>query len=300
MGAEYLGVLWNDRDAAQADDFKESFTVGHLVRVTKPGEAQLVALSCPDLPKMYDFYNPTGTGTETDVTVLVKSRSARQHENHKQLWAVTINYSSDCKDSQYQAKLPTDRRYRIRHSFERFQKALDSDIDGNPIRNSAGDPYDPPPQIEGYRLVVEVEKNLRSYDAAVLMRYLGAVNSDNFLDFEPGECLVHDISCPGEDYDHGVSFWPTKLVIHVEPWDADVPAARGEHPHRLALLDAGTRTYAGGVWSQVRDTATGRPTNQAVPLDGAGGQAAFGAFAYNVFQVREELPFADLAGLFLT
>lgn len=74
-------------------------------------------------------------------------------------------------------------------SFANSNVQIDTDVDGLPITNSAGESFDPPMTKDHSDLILSYIRNEKTFDKLVASDYKDAVNSDTFLGFNPGHVL---------------------------------------------------------------------------------------------------------------
>ena len=75
-------------------------------------------------------------------------------------------------------------------TFAGSNEPIDTDTEGYPITNSAGEAFDPPITKDHSDMVIRYTRNERTYDKLVAADYKDAVNSDTFLGFAPGHVLI--------------------------------------------------------------------------------------------------------------
>ncbi len=316
MPATVIGPLWNERSystSVNADGLEvQSVRLPFLVKGKTRTGGMLDALSASGLPKYGDTYAALlsdGTATETDATLYVKARSIAQHENEPLLWVVTVEYSQDVWDPNRQELnplwLPPDPRW----GRERYKEALEMDLDGDPLTNSAGVPYQAV-EDDGSFKTVEIARNLAAWDQAVMDEFEDLVNTDDFevdgQTYAPYRCKVHEVTTQGRRFNGACgTYWPAKLVVHIKPVREDRP-----RPWDRYLLDAGLEYWdaVAGSLRPFTDSATGRPTTtpQLLAPDGSplvgphGGPLPPGTEpSYRQFRVCPEGSFAMLAALFV-
>jgi len=98
-------------------------------------------------------------------------------------WVVTAEYSTEYlskqeKDAQ-QYQNPVDRPSSIKWNTAKYNKPVVYDTGNNLILNSAGDPFDPPPEKDASRWTATVTKNVPAVPSYIL-DYCDAVNSEQF------------------------------------------------------------------------------------------------------------------------
>lgn len=157
-------------------------------------------------------------------------------------------------------------------------RELVQDINGNPVINSAGDPFDSVPEVESpaptFTKVVKFA-TARSYS-----QYLCAVNAN--------EVQIGSVTCPpntllcmiSEKMNIGDEVWPytytIKLKYRTNKVKRGTDAAVGEFGWCVAVVDAGMREIDDATGKlkliQVVSQETGQPANVTAPelLDGDG------------------------------
>lgn len=88
--------------------------------------------------------------------------------------------TSELEANQQEATDPLSRRASFTWTTAHYQQAITKDISGNGVVNSAGDPYDPPVEIQRSRAVCTISKNVIQVPGWVL-DYENAINSDTFI-----------------------------------------------------------------------------------------------------------------------
>lgn len=103
---------------------------------------------------------------------------ANQTDN-RTTWVVEARYESGTPPDEKDPDNPLNDRPQISWSSSAYQHRIDEDINGNPIVNTAGKPYDQPVEVEFADWVVSYSVNL-AVVPAFLLQYENAVNSDPF------------------------------------------------------------------------------------------------------------------------
>jgi hypothetical protein len=170
--------------------------------------------------------------------------------------------------------------------------ALDKDVLGRNIDNSAGEPLDPPPTVKRAMPVFELTKNLATYDQfAAMCDYVGCINKTPYLGKPSRTMLLDDIGAETQ-HENGVSFVTVRAVFVYD-----------KNTHYFTYLDAGYHELINGSIKPIILPSGQRPARP-VPLNGNGlrivvpanNQAGI-AGVYRNRQINEEKEFKDL-GLF--
>ena len=133
------------------------------------------------------------------------------------LWNVEVDYSTEVQLPENNNPLSEPAIITIGDADHTRIKLTDSD--GNPVLNTAGDPYlDPPPEDEETDMVFSIEKNISTRLPPWLWQYRNVVNSDAFrirgLTFDPGKGKVKGIKVGAEQTRNDIPFCVLSFEIH--------------------------------------------------------------------------------------
>jgi hypothetical protein len=202
---------------------------------------------------------------------------------------------------------PDQQRTRWSWRYVRLHRSRSRDLNGRCFKDSAGTPFNPPPAIPVYAR----EYTIRGYTWLPDMsgwedEYLDATNSDNWLGYQPHECLVEDISTEDEFLQGQWWFRKVYRILALpytaaaggrDEWGAAIPEG-GFSP--TYILDAGPKKLDDSNPPKaipIADTVDGRKYVDGTTrlLNGAGGLLASGAQEiYLAFVTHKEMPFAPL------
>jgi hypothetical protein len=167
-------------------------------------------------------------------------------------------------------------------STVRIKRPLTVDNAGEPIVNSAGDPFDPPLEYEQVNLIFTVVKNRATHDAEALRGYINAINSATWLQFPAKSLRCNDITATRE-FENSGFFWRVTFIFEYQ--------ARLWNP--LKVLDAGYRELFLFEHQRITDQF-GAPPSRPVLLDGNGEQLPVGdPPVFLEFNVYDEADFKD-------
>lgn len=136
------------------------------------------------------------------------------------------------------------------------------DADGNPLRNAAGDFYDPLP--EGPVGDMTFQLTVRRVSLTPFLGKSWRRNSDIWHSLAAGTCLTGEISA---------DLTSEGGVIH---WKINVPIIYREAGHARGILNAGYNQLVGGVRKRIVGEDGYEPTSP-VPLDAVGAVLASGS-----------------------
>ena len=149
-----------------------------VVAIRNYGQSTLDANGKPYLPIPYVTEHPSLP------SLICHNLSITQDTTGPLVWNATATYSSrpvtELQANQTEATDPLSRRAAFSWSTNHYQQAITKDVDGKGIVNSAGDPYDPPVEIQRSRAVCTISKNVVQIPGWIL-NYENAINSDTFI-----------------------------------------------------------------------------------------------------------------------
>jgi hypothetical protein len=132
---------------------------------------------------------------ESDPNSYCTNISAVQEEGDQLGYLVTVEYTwynpnyAGGGPSQNPLLIPID----VTWSFRAQEKVAEYDINGNPILNTASDPFDPPLVKDDPRPQLTVVRNEAVYNLSQAYSYRNAINSDSFATFDPTMARVIQI-----------------------------------------------------------------------------------------------------------
>ena len=189
-------------------------------------------LAYAGIPRIGDMY--ATMGGDVDPAAVCKEVRAAQDDDAWKIWEVEAKFGKATEDTQSQTpqqiQNPLKRPADIGWGFSRHSRSLFRDVDNKPVLNSAGDFFDPPPEIDDSRPVLTISRNEGGFDASRAIEYQDAVNSDSFFGFSPGQVKVASISSQRQ-IENNIVFWKTTYEFEMRQ-DKWVP---------LEILDVGKR-----------------------------------------------------------
>lgn len=200
-------------------------------------------------------------------------------------WVVTCEYEY--------VENPLEQGYVVQFTPQSSQEAIDTAIDGNvkgkKLCNSANEPFDPPIQEEFYDVGINITRNEASFNITKMAAYFNTVNSDTFAftcnngvrySFDPGKVRCKSIQA--EEMRHG-QIWYFKVsyefVVRDDGW-------------KRRILDQGFREIVDGGYKSILDEE-GNPITQPVNLNGNGRKLEANANpVFLTFQTKYERAFS--------
>ncbi len=262
----------------------------------------------PELPVMGDPHPNSPSATMVDADASQSSESPR-------LWYVTCNFSSSLdKDhakevagpnddgESVETANPTDREenplnrpatYKV--ESEQTTEIAEYDFNGDAIVNSAGEPFDPPAQVEVSYPMIVVEKNFPIGHPILALNiqslYYDCTNDDVWRGIPIGQLRIVKIGCV-YDFENGVAFGRVTFNMKLK-WKG----------WKLKIVDCGFNWIQGGELKQidVPKDGDGKAPETPQPLDGNGqrlngnvGQIGTLPLVFREFQIYRGLAYATL------
>jgi hypothetical protein len=203
MGISSVTELIEGRESTREPKGKRTYQRKYQVitdnKNTGPGAVRIAS----GLPSMYAPYT---TSTEFDGGAIVVKKTVSPTDEWR-VWEVTVEYSSQPPDRDQDDENPIDRAPRWSWSFRPVNVVVERDKDDKLLRNSAGEVFDPPFEIEEYRLIASVQRNEVSFPVRMAFDYIGAVNSDSFLGFPKGTVRCTNLGASPQKTDNDVTYF---------------------------------------------------------------------------------------------
>jgi len=195
-------------------------------------------------------------------------------------WNVEIAYESVSGQQS-----PIDMRPKRRWRSFKTDERIDTDADGKPICTVLGEPYqDVTAPIR--TLVLEIERNLPSWNDEVMAEYLDATNSDPWFNSAPGQLIIDDLSAE-EVHDEDFTYYRVRAEIW-KRWYA--PGSSPAHTWWKRILHQGFRFRLGEPGQPVDNNIhpvvegtrfAGEPLTKPVLLDPQGRPVDFNLVVQN-------------------
>lgn len=244
-----------------------SYTVTYRVQADDKNDGASTVLLTPGLPIRGQ---PFSVGNSFDFGAFANKLTARQAAGSPTEWEVDVEYTSelDKQPDEEEEENPLLRPSELSISFVterviipgRFNDPAVPNIGGQlelGIVNSAGELFDPQPEMEVSRPVLTITKNLPvPLDLKFHMELADAVNRDAFLGAEPRQLRMLAPQCQRQ-YENGVLFWRVtyQMAFKFEKWD-------------IQLLNHGNYYLTGGVVTDFDETSKGYRRKGLLAADG--------------------------------
>jgi hypothetical protein len=240
---------WHSRRGQRDDKLQRSYVRSWRVITDDVHTEQAAVLSAVGV-SVHDAYS-------ADSAALVRLVKCEQKDDEPRLWMVEAEYSTEGRDPAKQAEEPTSRPPVITWTNSLFQRPATTDIDGNPITNSAREAFDPPVDVDDVQVRVSIVRYEATFNEATAAMYLNSVNSDFFYGQGPGlwRCVKFDGK---QHHENNSSCWEVSYEFEYrwQGWE-------------LRVLDQGYHERIDGKRVKILDEF-GQPVSQPVPLNGFG------------------------------
>lgn len=185
----------------------------------------------PDVPRWGDRYvGPDDIRTNITVAEI----TVDQHPDDNKTWRIVVKYTSRLDTHPYQGTgdsggkggnpkeepNPTARPPQINYSSVKRQRPLEKDTDGNPVVNSAGDPFDPPLTYEEVLTGMTITANWLFFDPNLISAFTNAVNSTGWWGAAAKTWRCADLGASLE-YEQGLFFYKVtgKFEYKSDKWN---------------------------------------------------------------------------------
>jgi hypothetical protein len=276
MTVNYVEEIASGRRGTN-DKGARSYSRAFRLNTTQQSEGPYAVGSHPSLPIIGSTHPEDSGAWCTTLTV--------ENSDPWKGWTVTADYSTERE----LATDPTNDPAVITVHSEQFQKVAETDINGDSVCNSAGDPFDPPYMMDDSRRVISISKNMSGHPSWILS-YADVVNSDSFVvkgvTYAVGVGKVQRVSIGETQTRNGVPFVVVTIEIHCQR-DGWI----------LRPLDAGFREKSGAGMINILNTIDFERPSAPVPLDGSGlaqAQPTSASAVYGAYTIYTTAAFSAL------
>lgn len=209
----------------EASDFKRTYRHSFLVTSNDEDDSPGTILdgaegASPDnLPQMWTTYS---VGGYNDTGVYLLSRKASRlvdEEDTRKFWVVECQWFFPTSSGFSSADPPSSVsplldpvRYRI--ETIRYDRDIQTDVNGDPIENSVKDPFDPPVQRNDVRSVLTAVRNMWPLQSVVdlVLNYTNAINSDVFFG-APAHTAKSEVAMGDLQERFGIPYYPVTIRV---------------------------------------------------------------------------------------
>ncbi|SIO60126.1 hypothetical protein SAMN05444166_6276 [Singulisphaera sp. GP187] len=207
------------REAKRDQIWKRSYRRTWYVQTddARVGPGAILAALPVAIGQVYD------TGYESDHGSFCQSLTVTERDEDGRGWEAVAEYGP--YDASQFAADPVDRQPQVSWDEEQYQEAITEDVNGKPIVNSAGDPFDPPVMKDRSRPILVLIRNEPSYDPALAHSFQDKINSTPFFGADPEYVKVKKIT-PQRAFNPDIGwYWVVtyNFVFNDKPWKSRVP-----------------------------------------------------------------------------
>jgi hypothetical protein len=248
------------RSGSQNESDLREYDVTYIAVTDDPGYGpiyvrQQLAIQIGWAPGILSNYSTGGAHPEFDTAAQVLSINVTEVNTDGMQWIVAVHFAVFNPDTM--AKSPLLLPPGLSVEGQVFQEPIDVDISGNPLVNTAGDPYDPGILVDKQRLAIRIQQNLQSFPS-FSFAYVDYLNLNTFCGLSaktvklapPQVTRSYHPAC-GRYYDCAFSF-----DYNPNAWQA-------------SPLNQGFRQLVSGVQVAITDK-NGQPISSPLPLDASG------------------------------
>ena len=229
-----------------------------------------------------------GDGYPGDAAAKARNITARLETEDRLTYVVSVTYETPGAQGPGQEPEtdPLADDPKITWGFDSEEEVAAKDKDGEAIKNSAKDSFDPPIVKRAYYPICTITRNEATFDPADADDFVNSVNNAGItiagLTAAARKALMLDIACGEKSERNGTTFYPITFLIRFDrnTWDRDI-------------LDQGYNYIDAG--EKKRITIQGQPCDTPQRLDGSGGiRAHAAADVFLTFRETDELDWSAL------
>lgn len=248
---------------------------------------------------LYSAYNNGMTGTVAGVTVAVPFHEADPTSYVRDVtcncisadglnWMLAADYGP--YDPVQHVDNPLNAPPEVSWDGVTWEELCDQDVHGNPILNTAGDPFDPPITREDSRPVLRITRNEPIFSAGNAHTWRNRLNSDTFMGCVAGIAKLRPIKAARQYHPTAGYFWVVNYEFEFNPQGWKKTILNQGLRQRTSSGTAPSITYG-----RAAIRIAGEPATAPVPLDSTGLPVApGGAVDFLTFDIYEAVPFAPL------
>jgi len=240
-------VLWDDDDTEYPD-----------------GNDPANYYSIPQVSEQH----PDAAAIDPDTNLLLRRKRYTEDAKDPRRWQLDCEYSTASADPALQAADPLDCPPIVNYGLEVVKVAVQSDLDGEPIVNSAGDPYDAQ-TIDDTVTVITIDVNQGYFTAAEQQTYNLSTNLMPIWGY-PNRAVLCSSYTGKRSYRNGVEYYAKTMQFKI--MGPVMAAITGSDWTKLMLVDQGLRQWNSdlGAAVPITDAQTRKPVTKPVLLNGEG------------------------------
>jgi len=184
-------------------------------------------------------------------------------------------------------------------SFSSSDVEIDEDINGKPLVNVNGEPFDPPITRRQNDPVLTIQRNEKTFDYRRAIQYMakgGATNSGGFFGASKGQARIENISSSGRRFENGIGYDPVTYEIQFRQDGWKTRVLNQGFLIKLPGIDregVGVRAPSGHLLVLARD-AKGAAVTEPILLDRDGYQLDSGSAVWLEYEIHPSMNFGVL------
>lgn len=252
-----------------SDIYKREYTKTFRVRVADPRVGPETVCRAPGIPAPYTPYASAGNFEYDLSAVVVGLEAAKEVETDWQNWIVTVKYSTELGNVKSDFGFPSKKDGGTANhpeleppvldwDFEVVKEAMPTDLNGRPFINSAGDLYEPAPQIDVARPVLHLQRNQLDFSPVKAQQFAFALNNKMFLGQYPYTAQCYPPKATQKQLG-GLIYWRVtykirfKNLIPIKQWSEKkgmfVPVDRKQDEQTFLNNITWSTGYLGNPWT---------------------------------------------------
>jgi hypothetical protein len=217
------------RDYTASSELRREHTENYIIQCDSEGHSpyqvsKLARRVGPDmLPALFDPHPHDRDARVTTVQVTQVDSSAK-------LFTAVVKFDTTQKQTEgpTYTQNPTNRPVKYQLELMQFERVTDKDLEGRPLLNSCGMPFDPPLMQDDSRQVLVGIRNIRTLGEVVQMQqfYKDAVNINSFYGAKPRQAKVVSITAGEKQKEAQWEFYEVAIRVAFkgenETWTREV------------------------------------------------------------------------------
>lgn len=262
MAVISVGIKPGTRSGSIDRSYQRKYAQTYVVETDDPATGIIAVRNAPGLPQLGNHFVDTDGTHDLGAFVEAIEPTEDGDENGGYQWTVRVTWGP--LDTATFGPDPTLWPLRVSFGGDAYERVVWFDRDGNPIRNSAGDPFGDPITVDDSRPTFVVTRNelVRNFDLALASDMSDTINAGVWNGFPAGWVKCGIITTGDEQYDSVNNEWYYTVrypfTIKRGGWTVEVLDSG------FAELDGGTPPVPKPILNN------GQPLSEPVPLDGSG------------------------------
>lgn len=279
MTVLYAKLTNVDGDWSVTEDWRtdRKYRCTWVVVTDDDDDLAITVLSYADIP---DYGDTFAYGNDTDAYAICRRVTASRPDPQgaPKHWVVTAEFGrlGRTPDEPADPTQPWTRSARWSIQQADYMAVFDEDVAGAAVRNSAGQRYDPPAEVERANTLIHVTYYKAALKLSVLDQYRYSINNATFWGYAAERLRINQLVAD-EQEENGVNYWEVRVQVEAKADDGS-----GNNTWAKRILDEGVleRVWVegsgsgsgAGAWTYVLPTDDNDVTHTVSHLlDGDGG-----------------------------